>query len=176
MTSLTPEAAIAIIASHGADPAVWPADVAAALLARAESDADVAAALADARALDADLAGWLSATPALAGVDLAAITAAAQLPTEQPVPAARRAAGWRPALLAASLTMILATAGWLAMPGVPGFQPISAVPGFQPISGVPGSPSPNPSARSPSAVAEADETALVFAQVFTPTAAEEDLI
>lgn len=167
MTSLTPETAIAIIASHGADPAVWPADVAAALLARAESDSDVAAALADARALDADLAGWLAATPALVGVDLVAITAAAQLPTEQPAPAARRAAGWRPALLAASLTVMLATAGWLAMPGVPGFQP---------ISGVPGSPSPNPSARSPSAVTEADETALVFAQVFTPTAAEEDLI
>lgn len=167
MTSLTPETAIAIIACHGADPALWPADVAAALLALAGSDADVAAALADARALDADLAGWLATTPALAGVDLAAITAAPQLPTEQPAPAARRSAGWRPALLAASLTMMLATAGWLAMPGVPGFQP---------ISGAPGSQSPNTSARSPSAVAEADETALVFAQVFTPTAAEEDLI
>jgi hypothetical protein len=162
VTSLTPETAIAIIASHGADPALWPADVAPALLALAESDAPVAAAvaaaLADARALDADLAGWLAARPALAGVDVAAITAAAQLPTEQPAPAARRAAGWRPALLAASLTMMLATAGWFAMPGAPG------------------SVSPNPSARSPSAVAEVDETALVFAQVFTPTAAEEDLI
>ena len=155
MTALTPEAAIAIIASHGADPARWPADAAAPLLDLAASDADVAAALADARTLDADLAGWLAATPALAVVDVAAITA---MPQERPAPVSRPAFGWRPALLAASLTMMIATAGWLAMPGAPE------------------SASPIASTRSPSAVAEADETDLVFAHVFTPTAAEEDLI
>jgi hypothetical protein len=162
VTALTPETAIAIIASHGADPARWPADAEATLLALAASDADVAAALADARALDADLAGWLAAAPPLAAVDVAAITA---LPQERSAPQARPAFGWRPALLAASLTMMIATAGWLAMPGGPGSQPVSGDPR-----------SPIASARSPSAVAEADETTLVFAHVFTPTAAEEDLI
>jgi hypothetical protein len=155
VTIFTPEQAIDIIASHGADPARWPADARAALLALAGSDADVAAALADARALDADLATWLAApAPALAVVDIAAITA---LPREG-LPVRRRAPGWQPALLAASLALTLATAGWLAMPGAPGARSLLA------------------SSRSPSAVAEADETALVFAQVFTPTAAEEDLI
>jgi hypothetical protein len=157
VTNLNPETAIAIIAGHGADPARWPADVAAPLLALAARDADVAAALADARALDADLAGWLAAAPALAAVDATAITAIRQEQPQQ-LPAARRSTGWRPALLAASLTMMLATAGWLSMPGAPG------------------SVSPIASARSPSAVAEADEADLVFAHVFTPTAAEEDLI
>jgi hypothetical protein len=157
VTTLSPAAAIDIIASHGGDPARWPRDVRAAIMALAGSDADVAAALAQAQALDAALADWLAApVPAMAAVDVAAITAR---PREAvAVGAPRRLAGWRPALLAASLTMVLATAGWLAMPGAPG------------------SPPPNASARSPSAVAEADETALVFAQVFTPTAAEEDLI
>lgn len=151
MTELTPEAAIAIIASHGADPARWPDEVRASLLALAARDPQLAAALAEARALDADLAGWLAAPVPLAAVDIAAITAQRQ----ESVPVARRAAGWRPALVAASLTMVLATAGWLAMPGTK---------------------SPDAAARPPLAVAEAGDADLAFAYVFTPTAAEEDLI
>ncbi|WP_164157554.1 hypothetical protein [Sandarakinorhabdus rubra] len=158
MTDLSPETALALLASHGADLARWPADAGAALPALAARDARVAAALAEAQALDADLAAWAAAPlPALAAIDVAAITAQRQLPP-QDAPEARRFAGWRPALLAASLAMMLATVGWLAMPAAPD------------------APSPIASVRSPSAVAAADEADLAFAYVFTPTAVEEDLI
>jgi hypothetical protein len=155
LTDLSPETALAIIASHGADPARWPADACAAVLAMAQHDDDVAAALDAARALDADLAGWLAAGPALAAVDVAAITAQPR----HAVAAPRRWSGWRPMLLAASLTMMLATFGWLAMPGQE-----------------PAQPAPMASIQPPSAGIEAAEADLAFAYVFTPTAAEEDLI
>ncbi len=150
--ALSSETALEIIASHGADPARWPADVRGALLDMVD-DAAVAAALADARALDALLADWADA-PAEGAIDVAAITA---LPQQGMAP--RRAAGWRPALLAASLALVVAVGGWLGLSGsmnVAGGARVAAV-----------SPSAEP------AVGEAD---VAFAYVFTPTAAEEDLI
>lgn len=151
--ALSPETALEIIASHGADPARWPADVRGRLLALATDDAVVAAALAEARALDAMLGDW-AGVPAEGLIDVAAITA---LPQQGTAP--RRAAGWRPALLAASLALVVAVGGWLGLSGpmnVAGGARVAAV---------------SPSAET--AVGEAD---VAFAYVFTPTAAEEDLI
>lgn len=102
--------------------------------------------------LDALLAEWAAAPVAGAAVDVASIL---PLPQERAPPA--RAAGWRPALMAASLALVVAVGGWL------GFSDRFASPPTQ-IAAV-----------SPSAEAGAGE-AEAFALVFTPTAAEEDLI
>lgn len=102
--------------------------------------------------LDALLGQWAAAPVAGASVDVAAILA---LPQERAVPA--RAVAWRPALMAASLALVVALGGWL------GFSDRFASPPAQ-IAAV-----------SPSAGTEAGE-AEAFAYVFTPTAAEEDLI
>lgn len=151
--ALSPATALDIVASHGADPARWPADARDAVLALAAQDAAVATALAEARVLDAMLAAWAMA-PADAGpVDVATIVA---LPQERAAPA--RSAAWRPALLAASLALVVAVGGWL------GFSDRLASPPTQ-IAAV-----------SPSAEAGAGEADAAFAYVFTPTAAEEDLI
>ncbi|WP_156255969.1 hypothetical protein [Sandarakinorhabdus oryzae] len=152
---LSVEIALELIASHGADPARWPADQRAGLLALAAADADVAAALVDARALDAQLAGWAKAPLEGAGIDIATILALPQDGAAAP----RRANGWRPALLAASLALVVAVGGWLGLSGQmtdTGPQEIAAA--------------------SPSAGASASEVDDGFAYVFTPTAAEEDLI
>ncbi len=169
MTDLTLEAAAAVIASHGADPARWPAADRAALLALAGSDLQVAAALADARRTDAAIADWLGAPlPAMAAIDVAAIVAAPQTAFESGPQSGwtRRIAGWRPALMAASFSMMLVTAGWLALPGtvaLPG--PDASAPETRTIASLP-----------PSAGASAAEVDLAFAYVFTPTAFEEELI
>lgn len=165
--TLSPETACAILASHGADPARWPAEQRAALLALAGDDPVVAAALADARALDALLNEW-AATPApLAGIDAAAIVARPQLPAPQAAglrpsgSAGLRSsgsAGLRRGLVAASVAIVAAIGGWL------GVQP--AGPSSTEIA----------TAAPPSAAAAAGEADLAFAFVFTPTAAEEDLI
>ncbi|MBU6166250.1 MAG: hypothetical protein KGQ52_08950 [Alphaproteobacteria bacterium] len=154
MTTLSPETALDIIASHGADPARWPADSRAGLLALAGSDAAVAAALADARSLDAALADWLAGpVPALA-VDVAAITA---LPQDRARPAAAR---WQPAALAASLALVLAVGGWLGLKSLVGSEaPVTVA-----------------AAPPPSAGVELAEADAAFAYVFTPTATEEDVI
>lgn len=157
MTALSPETACAILASHGADPARWPAGDRAALLALAGRDASVAAALAEARALDAMLNGWAAAPAPLAGIDTAAITARPQL-HRQPAPA------WRPALLAASLALVVAVGGWLGVASPLGSQRAAPL------------QSEYASAAPPSAAAGAGEADLAFAYVFTPTAAEEDVI
>ncbi|WP_353218222.1 hypothetical protein, partial [Sandarakinorhabdus sp.] len=65
MTALSSQTACAILASHGADPARWPAADRSALLLLAGSDPAVAAALAEAQAMDAMLAGWANAPAAL---------------------------------------------------------------------------------------------------------------
>lgn len=151
--ALSTETALEIIASHGADPARWPADVRGRLLALAADDAIVAAALAESRTLDVMLGDWAGA-PAAGSIDVAAITA---LPQQGTAP--RRAAGWRSGLLAASLALVVAVGGWLGLSGqmnVAGGARVAAV-----------SPSAEP------VVGEAD---VAFAYVFTPTAAEEDLI
>jgi hypothetical protein len=156
VTALSPETALAILASHGADPARWPVQDRAALLALAGRDATVAAALADARAMDAVLAGWAAAPVPPARIDTAAITA---LPQQRPVPPGPVRA-WRPALLAASLALVVAVGGWIGFAGQYGGQVATEIATATPSSaGV--------------AAAEAD---LAFAYVFTPTAAEEDVI
>ncbi|WP_439545979.1 hypothetical protein [Sandarakinorhabdus sp.] len=156
MTALTPETASAILASHGADPVRWPAEHRAALLALAASDAAVAAALVEAQRLDAMLADWAAAPAPLAGIDAAAIAA---LPQQRPAPP-QRATGWRPALLAASLALVVAVGGWLGFADQFTAQPQTRI----------------VIAAPPSAGVVAGEADLVFAYVFTPTAAEEDLI
>ena len=146
---MTPQDAITIIESHGADPARWPADARAALLALADDDA-VAAALAEARALDALLMEWANADVP-AAVDLDAITALPQQPAHAP---ARRAV---PAMVAAAVAAVVATGAWFGL-------------------GSEISPTAPASAPPLAAVAAADEGELAFGYVFTPTAAEEDLI
>jgi hypothetical protein len=154
--NIAPATALDILASHGADPARWPVSDSAAIFALAASDDDVADALADMRDLDVVLDMW-AAAPAAGRIDVAAITAQRQLPA-QPV-WNERMPGWRPALLAASLALVVAVGGWLGLAG-----PIEHAGGAR-IAAV--SPSAEP------AVGEADAA---FAYVFTPTAAEEDLI
>ena len=103
--------------------------------------------------LDALLGQWAAAPMEGASVDVAAILAQPQL-RDAP---SRAGAVWRPALMAASLALVVAVGGWI------GFSDRFASPPTQ-IAVV-----------SPSAEAGAGE-AEVFAYVFTPTAAEEDLI
>jgi hypothetical protein len=104
--------------------------------------------------LDALLAQWAAAPVAGASVDVAAILAQPQLRD-----APRRAASaWRPALMAASLALVAAVGGWIGLSDR-----------FAPTT-------PIEVAASPSAEAGAGEADAAFALVFTPTAAEEDLI
>ena len=103
--------------------------------------------------LDALLGQWAAAPMEGAWVDVAAILAQPQL-RDAP---SRAGAVWRPALMAASLALVVAVGGWI------GFSDRFASPPTQ-IAVV-----------SPSAEAGAGE-AEAFAYVFTPTAAEEDLI
>lgn len=145
---MTPERAIEIIASHGADAARWPADERAAVLALSGTP-DVAAALVDARRIDALLGDWLADMPATMP-DLDAIVRRPQLPM-----ASRR---WWPGAVAAGVVAVLATASaWLIDPG----QRAASAPDIAAVS-------------APSAAATEGEEA--FAYVFTPTASEEDLI
>lgn len=103
--------------------------------------------------LDALLAQWAAAPVAGASVDVAAILA---LPQEREAP--RRAApAWRPALMAASLALVAGVGGWIGLSDRFASTPIEV-------------------AASPSAEAGASEADVAFALVFTPTAAEEDLI
>lgn len=103
--------------------------------------------------LDALLGQWAAAPMEGASVDVAAILAQPQLRD-----APRRAApAWRPALMAASLALVVAVGGWIG------------------LSDRFASPPTQIAVVSPSAEAAAGE-AEAFALVFTPTAAEEDLI
>ena len=103
--------------------------------------------------LDALLAQWAAAPVAGASVDVAAILAQ---PQERDAPR-RAVAAWRPALMAASLALVVAVGGWIGLSDR--FAP----------------PPAQIAAASPSVEAAAGE-AEAFALVFTPTAAEEDLI
>jgi hypothetical protein len=103
--------------------------------------------------LDALLAQWAAAPIEGASVDVAAILA---LPQHREAPR-RAGAMWRPALMAASLALVVAVGGWIG------------------LSDRFASPPTQIAVVSPSAEAGAGE-ADAFALVFTPTAAEEDLI
>lgn len=148
---MTPETALQIIESHGGDPLRWPEADRAALLALAAADWRIGTALADARALDAMLDGW-AGDVAPAKFDLAAIT---RTPQEQ-VARPRWLAGGALAAAAAAVLIVLAPmAGDVSTPAsVP-----SATASNQGIGGE---------------VIGSDAEA--FAEVFTPTADEEDLI
>jgi hypothetical protein len=154
---LSPETACAILASHGADPARWPAENRAALIALAARDPAVAAALAEARSLDAMLNEWAAAPVPPGGIAASAITALPQQRREKPMP-------WRPALLAASLALVVAVGGWLGAGSQLGGQRAAF------------NETRIASAAPPSAAAVAGEADLAFSYVFTPTAAEEDVI
>lgn len=155
IAAISPVIALDIIASYGADPARWPDDVRVALLALVAQDESVAAALADAWALDAALTSWANASAEWPTPDIAAILA---LPQEGTA-ASRRANAWRPALLAASLTLLVAVGGWFGLSGRMNSANSTRI-----------------AAAPPSAGASAGEADAAFAYVFTPTAAEEDLI
>lgn len=155
--ALSSQTAQDIIASHGADPARWPGDVRAGLLALAALDDGVAAALVEARKLDEVLADWAAMPAPVASIDVAEIL---KLPQEGLAPIGPRSvAAWRPALIAASAALVLAVGGWI------GWSAQTAAPNAMQVAAV-----------SPSAGASAGETDDGFAYVFTPTAAEEDLI
>jgi len=103
--------------------------------------------------LDALLAQWAAVPIEGASVDVAAILVQPQL-RDSP---RRAGAVWRPALMAASLALVVAVGGWIG------------------LSDRFASPPTQIAVVSPSAEAAAGE-AEAFALVFTPTAAEEDLI
>jgi hypothetical protein len=120
-------------------------------------------------ATEAAIADWLARPlPAMTVVDVAAITALRQEPAARASAPASAARVWRPALMAASVTILLAAAGWLAMP----MASQMATPGQT------GAPAQMKlaAAQLPSVGLAAAETDLAFAYVFTPTAAEEELI
>jgi hypothetical protein len=148
--------ALDVIASYGADPARWPAEERAAVLALASRPA-VAAALADARALDALLDDWARADVAAAPFDAAQLT-----PRAAPVAPARRR-GW---LAAGAMAAAVAAAVVLTPMGAVTPQPDA--PQVAMIS---------PQTTVPSAtVASEPGSDAEFAYVFTPTVDEDALI
>lgn len=163
MTTLTPDQAIALLASRGSTLSRWPAEAAFALPGLAARDAAVAAAWAQAQALDAALDAWADVPGPVPAIDIAAITALPQLAVPAvPARAMQASFGWRPALLAASLALVVALGGWLGLSGPQ--APMSTT-----AQQIAAAPTPSTGAG----VAEADAA---FAYVFSPTAAEEDVI
>lgn len=149
---MTPETALQIIESHGGNPLRWPEADRPALLALAASDERVGEALTRAGALDALLDDWAGDVMP-AAFDLAAITQVPQEPIARP----RR---W----LAGSALAAAATAGLIIL---------------APMTGIISPPSPVPSATATIEGSGGEVTgsdAEAFAEVFTPTADEEDLI
>jgi hypothetical protein len=158
---VTEDRALEVIASYGADPARWPADERAAVLALAGRPA-VAAALTDARALDALLGDWARVDVAAAPFDAAQLTPhAAPIVTTPIVPARRR--------------------GWIAAGAMA--AAVAAAVGLTPMGGV--TPQPDapqvamnsPQTTVPSATVASDPGSDAdFAYVFTPTVDEDALI
>lgn len=153
---MTEDRALEIIASHGADPARWPADERAAVLALTGRPA-VAAALAAARALDALLGDWARADVVAAPFDAAQLT-----PRGAPIAPARRR-GW----LAAG-AMAAAVVAAVVLTPMTGVTPQSAAPQVAMNS----SQTTVPSATVASEAGSDAE----FAYVFTPTVDEDALI
>ena len=156
---MTEARALVIIAAFGANPARWPAEERAALLAVAARPA-VAAALRQAAGLDALLGDWAGAEVKVAAFDSAALlptaavavllltaAVAAQLPT--------RRHRWTAAALAAAIAAVVVLT---PMPAIDSDPPTVF-------------PAPGPSATGTS---EARDAA-AFAYVFTPTINEDAL-
>lgn len=153
---MTEDSALEIIASYGADPARWPADERADVLALAGRPA-VAAALADARALDALLGDWATAVVVAAPFDTARLT-----PRAAPVVPARRR-GW---LAVGAMAAAVAAAVVLT--------PMAAV---TPQPDAPQVAMNSPQTTVPSATVASDAGSdAEFAYVFTPTVDEDALI
>ena len=155
---MTRERALEIITAYGGDSARWPADERAGVLAMA-ADADVAAALAEARDMDALLGDWARGDVA-AAFDFAAISAGVQeKPAEHARPWPNRwFAGGAIAAAVAGLMVVLAPMGT-------GPAPMVATVSTD-------SPVQLATAKGSAAVSDAE----AFANVFTPTVDEEELI
>ncbi|KAB7646359.1 hypothetical protein [Polymorphobacter fuscus] len=152
---MTRDRALDIIAACGADPARWPADERAGVLALS-GDPAVAAALAEAAPLDALLTEWARAEGPVRSFDPAKLVPA---PAAASAPAPRRrwfAAG---ALAAAVAAAVALTPMRQATSGTG--QQIASVSPQTPV----------PSATATSEAGDAD-----FAYVFTPTIDEDALI
>jgi hypothetical protein len=153
---VTEDRALEIIASYGADPARWPADERAGVLALAGRPT-VAAALADARALDALLGDWAAADVVAAPFDAAQLT-----PRAAPIVPARRR-GW---LAAGAMAAAVAAAVVLT--------PMAAV---TPQADAPQIAMNSAQTTVPSATVASDTGSdAEFAYVFTPTVDEDALI
>lgn len=153
---MTEDRALEIIASYGADPARWPADERAGVLALAGRPA-IAVALADARALDTLLGDWATADVAAVPFDAAQLT-----PRAAPVMPARRR-GW----LAAG-AMAAAVAAAVVLTPMAGVTPQPDAPHVAMIF---------PQTTVPSATVASDAGSdAEFAYVFTPTVDEDALI
>ena len=149
---MTEDRALEIIAAYGADPARWPAEDRAAVLALAGKPA-VAAALTDARALDALLGDW--ATAPVAGVPFDA--------TRLTSPVAPRRRGW----IAAAALAAAAAAAVI-------FGPTRTV---TPTPAAPQIAMNTPQTAMPSAMVSGEDSSDAgFAYVFTPTVDEDALI
>jgi hypothetical protein len=149
---MTRAGALEIIAAYGGDPRRWPDADRPAVLALV-GDPVVAAALGEARTLDAVLVDW-ARDVAPAEFDAAAIASAA------PVAAMRRG-WWAGGMLAAAVAVglvVLAPSGPGSGPQAPIVATNAAVP------------------SATAAGAELGGDAESFAQVFTPTADEDELI
>jgi ferric-dicitrate binding protein FerR (iron transport regulator) len=149
--TVTEARALEIIAAMGADPARWPADERAALLALVARPA-VAAALRDAAALDALLGDWAGTEVAARPLDAATLIPAARVAA---VPAPRRRWWAAGALAAAVAAAVVLT----PLPDAP-----------QTAQSFPQTPVPSATGAS-----EAGDDA-AFAYVFTPTVDEDALI
>lgn len=158
---MTEDRALEIIASYGADPARWPADERAAVLALTGRPA-VAAALADARALDALLGDWATADVVAAPFDAAQLTPRAAPVVPAPIVPARRR-GW----LAAG-AMAAAVAAAVVLTPMAGVTPQPDAPQVAMNS----SQTTVPSAT----VASDTGSDAEFAYVFTPTVDEDAVI
>ena len=153
---MTDARALAIIAAFGADPARWPADERAALLAIAGCP-EVAAAMREAAQLDGLLGVWARTEVAVPPFDADALVLASRVALG---PASRMASAPRRRLWAAG-ALAAAVAAVLVLTPTSGPQTASTV-----------SLAPVPSATEAS---EAGDDA-AFASVFTPTVDEDALI
>ena len=137
-----------IIAAYGADPARWPDAERATALHVIAASPELTAARAAAAALDADLVAWAQA-PVAGGIGARAAADAARIALRRPRPFLHWAAGTGIAASLAAGLLLFAPAHRLA----PGTTPVRVA-----------------------TVAATPDDATAFAQVFTPTPDEEQVL